>query len=135
MPQEIIPKNINFSMEPGQLLGRDGIEVTVDENNNTIIGLAGAGSRLIKYERSDIEFGIDGEDYSWDDNLLTCEHNLGVQLPFVSVYVTPKTGTAEEVTKLELAIVPHSYIRGNMNKIVFDLDGFQDFFITIKLVG
>lgn len=129
------PINVNLLMSDAKLIGGDGIEITTNENNDLIIGLSGAGSRLIKYERSDIEYGKDGDDYTWEDNILTCIHNLGIQLPLVMVYVTPKNGTAEETQTLEQAIIPHSYIRGDLNRIKFDFDGFQDYYITIKLLA
>lgn len=128
-------KLVQLLMDSANIIGKDGIDVTINDDGDLIIGLSGAGSRLIKYERTDIEYGINGEDYTWDDNILTCNHNLGVQTPLVMVYVTPKTGTAEETQNLEQAIIPHSYIRGDLNNIKFDFDGFENYYITIKLLA
>ena len=94
------PINVNLLMSDAKLIGGDGIEITTNENNDLIIGLSGAGSRLIKYERSDIEYGKDGDDYTWEDNILTCIHNLGIQLPSVMVYVTPKNEQQKKLKRL-----------------------------------
>ena len=110
------PINVNLLMSDAKLIGGDGIEITTNENNDLIIGLSGAGSRLIKYERSDIEYGKDGDDYTWEDNILTCIHNLGIQLPLVMVYVTPKNGTAEETEDL-LKISPTKFWGPEPNQI------------------
>ena len=88
-----------------------------------------------EYVKSDIEFGVDGNGYTWDGTILTCAHNLGVQIPYIVVYVTPKTGTEEELKSIEMAIVPHAYIKDDLNHIKIDFEGFEDYYITIKMLA
>lgn len=88
-----------------------------------------------EYVKSDIEFGVDGNGYTWDGTILTCTHNLGVQIPYIVVYVTPKTGTEEELKSIEMAIVPHQFIKNDLNIVKFDFEGFENYFITIKLLA
>ena len=88
-----------------------------------------------EYVKNDIEFGVDGSGYTWDGTILTCAHNLGVQIPYIVVYVTPKTGTEEELKSIEMAIVPHAYIKDDLNHIKIDFEGFEDYYITIKMLA
>lgn len=88
-----------------------------------------------EYVKNDIEFGVDGNGYTWDGTILTCTHNLGVQIPYIVVYVTPKTGTEEELKSIEMAIVPHAYIKDDLNHIKIDFEGFEDYYITIKMLA
>lgn len=88
-----------------------------------------------EYVKNDIEFGVDGIGYTWDGTILTCTHNLGVQIPYIVVYVTPKTGTEEELKSIEMAIVPHQFIKNDLNIVKFDFEGFENYFITIKLLA
>ena len=88
-----------------------------------------------KYEKSNIEFGIDGNGYKWEENILTCTHNLNTQIPYVVVYITPKTGTEEELKSIEMAIVPHSYIKDDLKHVKFDFEGFENYYITIKMLA
>lgn len=88
-----------------------------------------------EYVKTDIEFGVDGTGYTWDGTILTCAHNLGVQIPYIVVYVTPKTGTEEELKSIEMAIVPHAYIKDDLNHIKIDFEGFEDYYITIKMLA
>ena len=88
-----------------------------------------------EYVKNDIEFGVDGTGYTWDGTILTCTHNLGVQIPYIVVYVTPKTGTEEELKSIEMAIVPHAYIKDDLNHIKIDFEGFEDYYITIKMLA
>lgn len=88
-----------------------------------------------EYVKNDIEFGVDGTGYTWDGTILTCAHNLGVQIPYIVVYVTPKTGTEEELKSIEMAIVPHAYIKDDLNHIKIDFEGFEDYYITIKMLA
>ncbi len=92
----------------------------------------GASKEFIK---DNIEVGVDGKDYSWNGTILTCTHNLDAQIPYVVVYVTPKNGTEEELKSIEMAIVPHSYIKDDLNHIKFDFEGFEDYYITIKMLA
>lgn len=88
-----------------------------------------------EYVKNDIEFGVDGSGYTWDGTILTCAHNLGVQIPYIVVYVTPKTGTEEELKSIEMAIVPHAYMKDDLNHIKIDFEGFEDYYITIKMLA
>ena len=88
-----------------------------------------------EYVKDNIEFGIDGTGYTWNGTILTCTHNLNVQIPYIVVYVTPKTGTEEELSSIEMAIVPHSYTKGDLNHVKIDFEGFENYYITIKMLA
>lgn len=69
------------------------------------------------YTVLDIEYGIDGDTYSWDNNILTITHNLNTQIPTLTCLVRK---TSED--NYEQALIPHAFIPGNLNQIKFDCE-------------
>ena len=67
----------------------------------------------------DIEYGINGKNYLWENNILTIQHNLNTQIPTVYSYVRLNE---ENNNQYELAIIPHSFIKDNYNQIQFDCE-------------
>ena len=43
--------------------------------------------------------------------------------------------TKEELKSIEMAIVPHSYTKGDLNHVKIDFEGFENYYITIKMLA
>jgi hypothetical protein len=63
----------------------------------------------------DIIYGVSGEQYSWNENILTVEHNLNTEIP--TIYSLTR---ANETDNLELAFIPFNIIPNNLNMIKLD---------------
>ena len=131
-------RNIIFEVEGTIFKGfaqrqGDGIKVILQDDGLYRIELEKFGLR--KWERFDIEYGINGSSWTWNENILTVNHALELQMPLVYVYLRPKTGTPDEQSQLEMAIIPHSFSQGDFNHVKFDFTGFENYYICIRIVG
>lgn len=69
------------------------------------------------YTALDIVSGVNGDTYSWAENILTVTHNLETQIPTITCLVRKS-----ESDFYEQAIIPHVFIPGNLNQIKFDCE-------------
>jgi hypothetical protein len=91
---------------------------------NTFVGIVSANIidyvNKVKpkyYTALDIVSGVNGDTYSWEENILTITHNLETQIPTITCLVRKS-----ETDFYEQAIIPHVFIPGNLNQIKFDCE-------------
>jgi hypothetical protein len=131
-------KNITFQLSGVVFRGfatqqGNGVNVVLQDDGLYRIEMEQFG--LKKWERLQIEYGKNGSSWSWNDNILTVSHSLNCQFPLVYVYVQLKTGTVDETSKIELAIIPHNFTLGNYDQVTFDFTGFENYYMYIRILG
>lgn len=95
--------------------------------NNTIPGSKAVYDCINNISNTyiEIEYGVDREDCSWNNNLLTITYDVNTELPLVQIYITENNSYIP-------TNIPYT-ITKNSNSIIIDCTGYENKLISVKI--